>query len=350
MEPDLAATRALVRTAAAQQATLADLLVRALLALWFPFLWPGRPDMVNALAARSAVIVDVAHAQARRRQRAVMLAQLRALDAIPRTLPPVEDLYPRSDVPIVEVYKRPARAYEQAIRTGKTPEEAEQVMRTRLETIAETDLAAAIRDEAKRTFKAAPKVVGFRRVIHPEMSKTGTCGLCIVAADRFYTVEDLLELHDGCHCTVAPITSDADPGLRLNRDDLDALYAAAGSTFADDLKRIRVTSVEHGELGPILIRDGDSFRGVDAVNRATKRGRKTTPYSEPTKQSNAWSWESNRRSSEKAIETLEAARAAGTNLVDLSGSGRPTAVRDLDVAIAYHRSLISRADAHLAAA
>ena len=59
-------------------------------------------------------------------------------------------------------------------------------------------------------------------------------------------------MHNNCKCTVAPITANNDPGLKLNREDLDAIYRKAGSTSAADLKSVRVIMESHSEIGPIL--------------------------------------------------------------------------------------------------
>lgn len=125
----------------------------------------------------------------------------------------------------------------------------------RLETNAATDGQIALNTAATRRFRGAG-VRQYRRVIHPELSRSGTCGLCAVAASNVYGTDDLLPMHDNCVCTVAPITADSDPGLDLNRRDLDAIYRkAGGTTSAAGLKSVRITTVTHGELGPILTQD-----------------------------------------------------------------------------------------------
>jgi hypothetical protein len=352
-----------VDTYAAQQASIVSELLRLLLQLWLPFTWWGRPDMVNAAAAQSAVYVDVATRRARRLSRAFMLQQLRLLDAEPATLPPIEDTYERGGTPIVEVYKRPARQLEHLIRqeqktierkTGAVPaipdvitDEMMRSFEERLTSLVEDDVAATVRDEAQKVMWSAPQVVGYRRVIHPEFSKTGTCGLCVVASSRFYTKSELMPLHDKCKCTISPITKTQDLGLRLNDADLARIYEAAGSTYAEDLKRITVQVREHGELGPILRKRGDNFRDVAQVNKDSKR-RKYTPYRPSTPADKQRMWVAMRAESERSIPILEAARDAGTNLVDMSGRGRMVPVKDIDEAIKWHRSLIARATANLA--
>ncbi|NEG55462.1 hypothetical protein [Bifidobacterium platyrrhinorum] len=123
---------------------------------------------------------------------------------------------------------------------------------TRLSTNANADGQIAMNDAATRRFRGSG-IRKYRRVIHPEMSKTGTCGLCAVAATNVFGTADLLPMHDNCRCTVAPITAGNDPGLLLNREDLDSIYKAANnSTSAADLKQLRVQVMNHSELGPIL--------------------------------------------------------------------------------------------------
>lgn len=352
---------------AASQTSLITNLVQLLLGLWLPFRWWGRPDMVNALAAVSATYVDVATDRARRNARAYAL-QLAEMADVPVTgMPPVSPVYPRSGTSVLEVYKRPARQVEHEIRSAvaeslgvekATPEQLrrallegpvlerldiEQIVTDRIESLVETDIMSAARDEEQDVLDAAPaEVIGWRRILRPERSKTGPCGLCVVAADRFYTRGDLLALHGGCKCTRMWITKDSDPGLRLNRDELDRIYAAAGSMYAEDLKRTVVEVNEHGELGPILRQRGHKFVSVDEVNARTTR-KTFTPYSRPTKAEDVRQWNGMVDASERSIEILRDAKSRGTNLVDMLGDGKVIAVRDIDAAIEYHRGLISRA-------
>lgn len=353
----------LVDTYAQQHAAIVNALLRALLQIWLPFLWWGRPDMVNAAAAASAAQVDVATRRARRLSRTFMLRQFDLMGVDTDALPPIEDVYPRSETPIVEVYKRPARQLEHLIREKRRQQELEErqpepwpetvtdvewrVFEERLTSLVEDDMAATARDEANKVMRATPEIIGYRRVIHPEFSKTGTCGLCVVASSRFYTKAELMPLHDKCKCTISPLTKTMDLGLRLNDDDLAKIYEAAGSTYAEDLKKITVQIREHGELGPILTRKGDAFRTVTDVNRDAKRA--TYSRYRPTTLTDSMSkWRAMRETSERSIRILEDARRNGTNLVDMTGHGRPVAVKDIDKAIEWHLSLIARAVANLA--
>ena len=124
----------------------------------------------------------------------------------------------------------------------------------RVRELAEADIKMAQRERASRILQsAAPQgVIGYRRIIHPERSKTGTCGLCLVAANRIYSTGELYPLHTGCQCEVLPVTEEHDPGLYLNREDLDAIYRIAGSTGASDLSNTRIKEYVSGEWGSVL--------------------------------------------------------------------------------------------------
>lgn len=137
------------------------------------------------------------------------------------------------------------------------------VKRARL--IVDEDLSLASREAARQVFTRTPGVTGYRRVIRPEKSAGGSCGLCVAASDRVYSRGDLLPLHALCKCEPLPIVGANDPGRSLNRDELDELYRRAGGNTAEKLKRARVTVHEHGELGPVLRDPGEHFRGPDEV-------------------------------------------------------------------------------------
>lgn len=112
---------------------------------------------------------------------------------------------------------------------------------------------------------------GFRRVLHPELSAGGSCGLCVAASDRRYRKGELLPIHARCKCEVLPIVGDSDPGRSLNRADLKALYAAAGgSTAGAALARTRWRVEQHGELGPRLVAGEHRFRSADEAAAASR--------------------------------------------------------------------------------
>lgn len=70
-----------------------------------------------------------------------------------------------------------------------------------------------------------------------------------------------------CVCEVLPVYQGADPGLKLNGDDLAGIYAAAGGNTREQLRRISVVLTEHGELGPILVHGDQHYRSPEKVAR-----------------------------------------------------------------------------------
>jgi hypothetical protein len=159
-----------------------------------------------------------------------------------------------------QVFTRAAKVYRYSVSQDNDPAAAHDAAVTRIGRIVDGNLMLAQRLAEQQTLVQAqqqePRVIGYRRVIHPELSKGGVCGLCVAASDRIYNLEDLKPIHDRCKCTVAAVLEGGiDPGVRLNRADLRSLYTDAGrSTAGTDLKRTRYDIVQHHELGPILTR------------------------------------------------------------------------------------------------
>lgn len=141
----------------------------------------------------------------------------------------------------------------------------------RIGQLVEMDTALVSRGQSRATMQAAAgkgRITGWRRVLHPEKAKGGSCGLCIAASDRIYHVADLMPLHEGCNCQTMPITATHDPGRELNAQDMAEVYAAAGGTGRDQLHRTRIQVNQHGELGPILAAPG-KVRGPATVAKDT---------------------------------------------------------------------------------
>jgi hypothetical protein len=154
-------------------------------------------------------------------------------------------------------------------------EQAVETALSRVEAIAWTDVTLAVREQVRRTLGSLSSIAGvegYRRVLRPELTETGPCGLCVVAATRIYSVEDLKPMHDRCVCETLPIIGDMDPGLFLNDEDLDRIYGGGvdggtrgGKRGTARLARMRVVFTEHGELGPILVNGNHSYRGPREV-------------------------------------------------------------------------------------
>ena len=148
----------------------------------------------------------------------------------------------------------------------------------RVSDVAAMDIQLADRDQSQKflTENAGRRDIrGWRRVIHPELSKGGTCGLCIAISDRIYRVDELRPVHDHCECTTLPIVGSQDPGNSLNNLDLKTLYRnAGGSTSGEALKRTRYQINDHGELGPVLSADGQHVRGPKQARKDENTARK----------------------------------------------------------------------------
>lgn len=175
-----------------------------------------------------------------------------------------------------EVYGRIAdHVRYQQVYGAMSPERARQSGLQRAAIVADTDIMLADRAQAQRslTETSSARVIGYRRVLHPELDAVGDgsgsgrppCGLCVVAADRLYSIEDLMPIHARCRCSVAVATADDDPGRRLNEQDLRQIYQAAGGTGGRGLKEIRVEFTEHGELGPVIVNADQVYRGPREV-------------------------------------------------------------------------------------
>lgn len=288
---DLRTLTRIVNAQASITSTITAALVEQLLELWRPFDGWYDGEMVRAISRESASLVEAAQTQVRRQTIATLQQQYEDLDAvfpedeIDEVLLPFRYSRERGGESIEQIWERPVkthRRFEKSLRYAEGQQWAadriDREVESRIKALAEMDMALAQRDQEHEVLAAEPnedevaqarkkhkargrktqKVVGFRRIIHPEESKTGTCGLCVAAASRKYSREDLKEIHNGCKCTVSVITAAEDPGFDLNEADLNKLYKAAGSTGRGDLQRVRVTVEENGELGPVLKADGET--------------------------------------------------------------------------------------------
>lgn len=163
----------------------------------------------------------------------------------------------------------------EALAGGTVPEKVpalespRQAAVARVVDVADMDAQLASRAQESATLGALTDrgVIGWRRVVHPEMSKGGACGLCIAAAERVYGPTEPRPLHAGCHCTTLPVSEAHDPGAWLNDQDL---AKHAGGNTAAKLKRTRYQVDEHGELGLVLQPAGVKARTARDAARAER--------------------------------------------------------------------------------
>lgn len=184
----------------------------------------------------------------------------------------------RNGVDMEQVFDRPMKFFRRKVSEGAEPAQAfEQAMRL-AQTLADGNIRLAEREASRAAVTyLAPRlgVTGYRRIVRPELSETGSCGLCIAASDQVYKTDELLPLHNRCKCTVLPIFGTEDPGNSLNNLTLGDLYTGAAGrpsaqannrlsgTAGEDLKATRYEINEHGEWGPVITWAGDQFTGPD---------------------------------------------------------------------------------------
>jgi len=226
---------------------------------------------VAALAQRISTVVGAGQLATSRATDAYLARVIG--QALGRPIPPVgvrvtPDQWRRANP--VDVYGRPAADVRRRVASGATVEAAIGMALTRYQSMAATDLALAMTNTSRGVFQSRGRYIdGYRRIIHPEFTRSGgTCGLCVAASDRVYDPDDLMPLHDNCRCETLPIVDGQDPGRDLSEQELQALYDDAGGTAAAKLKRTRYQVNEHGELGPVLREQGHHFRGPAEVAAA----------------------------------------------------------------------------------
>lgn len=166
-----------------------------------------------------------------------------------------------------EVYRRPGASVWTALSEGKPLSEAVDAGLTRLLSLTGTDLQLAKTRTSLHRLQGDRSAAGYRRVL------TGSedCGMCVLASTQRYHREDLMPIHPGCDCDVAPIRGGVDPGQVIDPDRLDALHASVQQKFGKsdlggreiDYRLIEVR--EHGELGPVLTWKGQHFDGPSSV-------------------------------------------------------------------------------------
>lgn len=180
----------------------------------------------------------------------------------------------RAGAPIAEVYARPVITMRSLLADGRDVAQALKAARARVVSTATTDVVLANRQAAVAAMDAAPRVVGYRRVLSGR-----SCAFCATASSQRYRTDQLMPLHGHCDCGIAPIIGDHDPGRVVNRGLLRKLKAEGGPGYwngrykvdadgtivhADDTP-LEVAVHEHGELGPTLGDARHEFTGPAGV-------------------------------------------------------------------------------------
>ena len=220
---------------------------------------------MKTLAGQSLELLEDAQDAAREQAEAYWDSVFELLE-IPDRVPfdSTPQPYPRAVDNPLDVWTRPAEQYRYAKSQGATDEQAMGKALERADKLAQDDIMLTKR-QLSNTIMKHTGAKYYRRVIHPELSETGTCGLCLAASTRRYSIKDLMPIHNDCNCETLPILPGKDPARLFNLQDLEKLYELAGGTGAAKLADVKYKIDEHGELGPYLVRK----------NRKTNPAKKT---------------------------------------------------------------------------
>jgi len=222
-----------------------------------PFLDQILP-LINAGMSQHAALTDA--------YLSLMLTDQTGKSHPPTGVPPLTNI---RGVPEADVYTRPFKTTRAAIGEGLDLQAAAKLGLERLTDITLSDLQLA-RRKTSHDILSRSGVAGYRRVI----SGAENCGMCLVASTQRYHRGDLLPIHPGCDCGVAPISGTSDPGQIIDAERLEGTHAAIAERFgpeaADrgarniDYRKVVVVQ-EHGELGPVLTVKGQHFTSASSV-------------------------------------------------------------------------------------
>jgi hypothetical protein len=254
--------------------------IRSRMVAFLTTLWDNLTDHRSADAAqfiRAAVPVVAGAQQQTANLTAAYLSTLLTAQ-LGRPVPPVpvrpQDIAQLRGVPAPTLYQRPFTQVYTDLSQGVPYPQAVDRGRARLVSLAETDVQLAKTHTAQRALDQQDEVEFYRRVLTGSTS----CGLCVIASTQRYHAADLLPIHPGCDCAVAPILGGQDPGQVIDQALLDAAHAAIAERFGRfdaggrklDYRKVLVTH-EHGEIGPVLAVAGHRFTGPDDINTDTSK-------------------------------------------------------------------------------
>lgn len=117
--------------------------------------------------------------------------------------------------------------------------------------MARTNLQLSSTHSARIAMSDNQRIIGYRRVL----SGSEVCGICEIASQNKYKTEELMPIHVGCNCSVAPIYGNSDPAKVIDSK------IESSDNRADDGIEVH----EHGEIGPVLAIKGQHFTGSDDV-------------------------------------------------------------------------------------
>lgn len=188
------------------------------------------------------------------------LANLFGLEHVP--VPELANLG-RNGIDLKDELARPFWTAIKAARDGKPLDEALAAGEHRMDRMLATDMQIAKVKQSREALKANG-IRTYQRVAGPK-----ACWLCAIAATQTYYTEDLLPIHPGCGCDVAPAESQAVLDAKLNPEHVlseDAsqvklMEPMVESDAAPAEYRDLIAVREHGETGPQLTWAHQKFTG-----------------------------------------------------------------------------------------
>ena len=170
-------------------------------------------------------------------------------------------------VAAAEVYARPFVTVRTELSNDKALDAAVSIATQRIEKMVASDMQLAKTHTARAVFSNTDAVQAYERTL----TGSKNCALCYIASTQRYYKEDLMPIHPGCDCGVAPIVDTGEHVIYPER--LKATHEAvadrlgtsdSGGRAADYRKQLIVH--EHGELGPVLAVRGQHFAGQSVMD------------------------------------------------------------------------------------
>jgi hypothetical protein len=247
--------------ATAVYAALRASMVQQLLTLWYSLGSYGAETLQEFLEL-AIPLVEASREASVETTLSYMALQLESLGLDFGATPDLSNIDIRNGVSVEEVYGRPHKVVWTKLAQGVPFDLARDYGAERVRQLAETDLQLSHTNTSRRLLADRNDIVGFRRV------PTGdyTCALCLIASTQRYRKFDLMPIHPGCDCRVAPIVSDEPTDQVLDRELLESLHLAVEDMFGFsdrsgrkiDYRKLLVVK-DHGEYGPTLAKSGNHF-------------------------------------------------------------------------------------------
>ena len=175
----------------------------------------------------------------------------------------------RNGVQPEDVYRRPAVTLYTGLSEGKSFTDAQKSAAARVVDLVRTDLQLSMTHQAQSNLGR-----GGMRMFQRTLTGGENCALCAIASTQRYWKEDLLPIHPGCDCGVAPWFGE-DTWV-INQEELEKVHGLVASQFGDSDRNARmlpggsnprsdyldlIVTREHGEYGPTLTWKANKFTG-----------------------------------------------------------------------------------------